>query len=223
MKMGEGGTLSDDPFPGRLPTSHERMTGLPWNASYHDGVAPWDIGRPQPAIVRLAAKGGFAGTVLDAGCGSGENTLYIASLGLAVLGIDVADTALAIARAKAAGRGIKAEFAAADALQLEVLGRKFDMVMDCGLFHTFNGDERLTYVASLASVIQIGGTAYVLCFSDIGPETGPHPVRQQDLKAAFEPSNGWNVVAIEPDRLQTNFHKNGAPAWLAIIKRIPVR
>ena len=77
------------------------MTGLPWDASYHDGPAPWDIGRPQPAIVRLAAEGRFAGAVLDAGCGTGENALHVASLGLSVLGVDVAETALAIARAKA--------------------------------------------------------------------------------------------------------------------------
>src|ERR1022692_685946 len=51
--------LTDDPFNGRHPTSHERMTGLPWDASYHDGPAPCDLGRPQPAIVRLASEGGF--------------------------------------------------------------------------------------------------------------------------------------------------------------------
>jgi 2-polyprenyl-3-methyl-5-hydroxy-6-metoxy-1,4-benzoquinol methylase len=49
--------------------------------------------------------------VLDAGCGTGENALHIASLGLSVLGVDVAETALAIAREKAADRGTQAEFA----------------------------------------------------------------------------------------------------------------
>src|SRR5262245_38183326 len=77
----QGGTKLSDPFAGRQPTSHERMSGQPWDASYHGGPAPWDIGRPQPAVVRLAAAGGFAGEVLDAGCGTGENTLHIASLG----------------------------------------------------------------------------------------------------------------------------------------------
>jgi SAM-dependent methyltransferase len=170
--------------------------------------------------VRLASKGGFAGTILDAGCGTGENALHLASLGLSVLGVDVAETALAIARAKAADRGIKVEFAAADAFELERLGRKFDTVLDAGLFHTFDGDERPIYVKSLASVTENDGTLYVLCFSDEGPEAGPHPISQEELKAAFNPSAGWNVVAIEPDRVQTNFHDHGAPAWLATIKRI---
>ena len=197
------------------------MTGLPWDASYHDGVAPWDIGRPQPAIVRLAFKRGFDGAVLDAGCGTGENALHIASLGLSVLGVDVAETALAIAREKARDRGIKVEFALADAFQLEQLGRKFDTVLDCGLFHTFDGDERARYVVSLAAVTEYQGTLYMLCFSDDGPDIGPHPISQQELRAAFNPSTGWNLAAIEPDRIHTRFHDSyGAPAWFATIKRI---
>jgi SAM-dependent methyltransferase len=210
---------ADDPFGGRRPTSHERMTGLPWDASYHDGPAPWDIERPQPAIVRLASEGGFAGAVLDAGCGTGENALHLASLGLPVLGVDVAETALAIAREKAVDRGIHVEFAAADALRLERLGRRFATVLDCGLFHTLDGDERSGYVTSLASVTEHGGTLYVLCFSDDGPGTGPHPVSREELRAAFDPANGWNCATIEPDRVRTRYHEDGAPAWLATIRR----
>ncbi|MGP0097348.1 MAG: class I SAM-dependent methyltransferase [Terriglobales bacterium] len=196
------------------------MTGLPWDASYNDGPPPWDIGQPQPAIVRLASEGGFVGAVLDAGCGTGENAFLVASLGLSVLGVDVAETALAIARGKAHDRGIEVEFAGADAFHLERLGRRFDTVLDCGLFHTFGGDERPGYVASLASVTEHNGTLHVLCFSDDGPDTGPHPVRQEELRAAFNPSNGWNVAAIGADRIHTRYHDHGAPAWLATIKRI---
>jgi len=170
--------------------------------------------------VRLASEGGFAGAVLDAGCGTGENTLYVASLGLSVLGVDVAETALATARAKADDRGIEVELAAADAFELERLGRRFEMVLDCGLFHTCDADERPGYVASLASVTEQGGTLYVLCFSDDGPDTGPYPVRQDELRAAFNPGAGWSVAAIEPERIETRYHNEGAPAWLATIKRI---
>ena len=206
-------------FGGRQPTSHERLAGQPWDASYHHGPAPWDIGRPQPAVERLAAAGGFAGPVLDAGCGTGENALHVAALGLPVLGIDVAETAVAIARAKAADRGIEVEFAAADAFELQRVRRRFETVLDCGLFHTFDGDERPRYVASLASVIRPEGTLYVLCFSDDGPDAGPHPISQQELSAAFDPDDGWHVTAIERDRVQTRFHRDGAPAWLATITR----
>jgi SAM-dependent methyltransferase len=208
---------ADHPFGGRRPTSHERMTGLPWDASYRDGPAPWDIGRPQPAVARVAADGGFVGAVLDAGCGSGENALHLAALGLSVVGVDVAETALAIARETAGHRGLDVEFAACDAFGLHRLGRTFETVLDCGLFHTFDVDERPAYVTSLDAVTERDATLYVLCFSDEGPDPGPHPVGRDELSSAFR--TGWSVVAIEPDRIQTRYHDDGAPAWLATIKR----
>jgi SAM-dependent methyltransferase len=207
-------------FDGRQPTSHERSSRQPWDASYQDGPAPWDIGTPQPAVVRLVSAGGFAGAVLDAGCGTGENALLIASTGLQVLGVDVAETALASARAKARDRCIEAEFIAADAFQLERLDRRFETVLDCGLFHSFDADERLRYVTNLASVTEHAGTLYVLCFSDDGPGTGPHPVTDDELSAPFNHSTGWVVTAIQRDRILTRFHDlGGAPAWLATIER----
>ncbi len=174
--------------------------------------------RPAAAGGRsLAAEGAFSGVVLEAGCGTGENALHLASLGLSVVGVDVAETALAIAREKAAARGLDVEFTPADAFALERLGRRFDTVLDCGLFHTFDESERPRYVASLASVIEHGGALYLLCFSDDGPETGPHPVSEDELRTAF---HGWNVVAVERDRLQTRFHDDGVSAWVATIRRI---
>ncbi|MFE9581285.1 class I SAM-dependent methyltransferase [Nocardia sp. NPDC006044] len=197
------------------------MTGLPWDASYQDGPAPWDVGGPQPAIARVAAEGGIAGAVLDVGCGSGENALHVAALGFSVLGVDVAETALAIAREQAVARGIEAEFAVADAFHLERLGRRFGTVLDSGMFHTCDSDERPGYAASLAAAAERGATLYVLCFSDIGPDPGPHPVGRDELRGAFEAGGQWNVVAIEPDRVLTRFHgDDGAPAWFATIERI---
>jgi len=209
----------EDPFGGREPTSHERMTGRPWDASYHDGPAPWDVGRPQSVVVRLAADGAFAGAVLDAGCGTGENALHIAASGLPVLGVDVAETAIASATRKADERGIEAEFAVADAFELERLGRRFETVFDCGLFHSFDGEERARYVASVASVTEHGGTLYVLCFSDVGPETGPHPVSEAELRVAFAPGTGWEIAEIEAVRIETRFHDHGASGWLARVTR----
>jgi SAM-dependent methyltransferase len=214
------GVRPDDSY-GRQPTSHERRAGRPWDASYLDGPAPWDIGEPQAAIVRLAGNGAFAGPVLDAGCGTGENALHVAALGLHVLGVDVAEAALSIAREKTVARGIDAEFVVADALHLERLGRAFATVLDCGLFHTFDSDERRAYAESLASVTSRGGHLYVLCVSDVGPGTcGPHPISQDELRAAFNRSSGWSIASVSPDRIQTRFDAQGAPAWLAKMRRI---
>ena len=218
--MSKQSETTDDSFGARTPTSHERLSGRHWDASYHDATAPWDIGRPQPTIVRLTSDVQLAGPVLDAGCGTGDNALHLAALGYSVLGFDVAETALATARRKARDLGLEVAFIAADALQLTRLGRTFKTVLDSGLFHTFDTDEQGEYAASLASVTEHGGTAYVLCFSDEGPHLGPHPISREALRLAFSHANGWNVVNIEPDRVHSRFHENGAPAWFATIKRI---
>lgn len=211
----------NDPFRGRALTSHERLAGRPWDASYQEGPPPWEIGQPQPAIVRLASRVRFDGPVLDAGCGTGEHALHVASLGLMVWGVDVAETAIAVAREKAHDRGLEVEFALADALHCERLGRLFKTVLDCGLFHTFDAEERTQYATSLASVTEHEGTLYMLCFSDEGPDVGPHPISQEDLRTAFCLGNGWKVAAIESERIMTRFHDSGgAPAWIATINRI---
>jgi SAM-dependent methyltransferase len=214
------GVRADYSYSERQPTSHERRAGQPWDASYLDGPAPWDTEHPQPAILRLAGEGAFTGAILDAGCGTGDNALHIASLGLHVVGVDVAETALSIARKKAVDRGMDADFVVADAFHLDRLGRVFDTVLDCGLFHTFDSDEQRDYATSLASVTSRGANLYVLCFSDVGPGTGPHPISQEELRAAFKRSGGWSVASVSPDRMQTRFDAHGAPAWLAKIERI---
>ncbi len=211
-----------DPYRGRRPTTHERMAGRSWDMSYVDGPAPWDIGRHQPAVVRLASKGGFTGPVLDAGCGTGENALFLASQGLEVVGVDVADTALAMARAKANDRRLGAEFAAIDAFHLSRLDRKFRTVLDCGLFHSLDSDEREAYATSLTSVTGSDALLFLLCFSDVGSDPGPHPVTQQELRAVFTPDRGWEVVAIDADCLETRLREHCLPAWLLRARRVPI-
>jgi SAM-dependent methyltransferase len=202
----------------RQPTAHERMAGQSWDASYWDGPAPWDVGHAQAVIARLADEGAFHGSMLDAGCGTGENALYIAARGADVLGVDVAETAIGMARAKAAERGIaNAEFAVADALQLHTLGRTFDGVVDVGLFHSLDGEERARYVAGLAAVTRPGATVYVLCFRDEGDDQGPHPVSRAELSAAFA---DWTIESIDSERVETRFHDHGAPAWLTKVTRV---
>jgi SAM-dependent methyltransferase len=205
----------------REPTSHERQAGQWWDESYRGGTAPWDIGRPQAPFQRLADEGRWRGTVLDAGCGSGEHTLLAASLGLPALGVDVAETALAMALAKWKERGGPAEFAEADALHLERLGRTFDTVLDCGLFHTFDGEEQRAYVASLAAATEPGATLFVLCFRPGAPTSeGPHPVTEAELRAAFAPEHGWRLDAVEESQDEVTFDPGAFPAWLLTAERV---
>jgi cyclopropane fatty-acyl-phospholipid synthase-like methyltransferase len=192
-----------------------------WDASYTAGTpAPWDIGRAQPAFVRLADEGRLTGRLLDAGCGTGENALLAAARGADVTGVDVAPAAIARARAKASGRGLTARFEVADVLDLGRLGLTVDTVIDSGVFHVFGDDDRARYVASLAAVLRPAGACYLMCFSDRQPGSwGPRRVRAAELHAAF--SDGWTVESITAGTFEIN-PMNGTTqvqAWLAATRR----
>ena len=194
-----------------------------WDESYAASAPPpWDIGRPQPAFVRLADQGLLSGRVLDSGCGTGEQTLLAAAHGADAVGIDASGRAIQRAREKAAERGLVARFEVGDALRLADLGLTFDAIIDSGVFHVFDDENRARYVASLASVLRPGGCCYLICFSDRQPgNAGPRRVSQEELRAAF--SHGWAVVSIEAAAFELNRSGLGIPsaqAWLASIRRV---
>lgn len=48
----------------------------------------------------------------------------------------------------------------------------------------------------------------MLCFGDEGPDTGPDPIGEEQLRGSFNSSHGWDVAAIKPDRIQTRYHSS---------------
>ncbi|MDP9299995.1 MAG: class I SAM-dependent methyltransferase [Actinomycetota bacterium] len=197
------------------------MSGPPDQRGFDEmyaGVPPWDIGRAQPEVVRIADAGGFAEPLIDVGCGTGENALELASRGLEALGIDASPRAIEAAKTKASERGLSAEFLVADALSLGSLGRRFRSALDCGVFHVFEDRERPDYVASLASALEPGGVLHLLCFSDLQPGSfGPRRVTQQELRDSF--ADGWDVREIVAATFVTNLPELQAKAWRATIVR----
>jgi SAM-dependent methyltransferase len=186
----------------------------------YEGVPPWEIGRPQPAFLALADEGLIYGSVLDAGCGTGELTLELATRGHDSWGVDASRLAIQKATEKASSRGISATFRQGDALLLPELGRTFDTVVDCGLFHIFSDLGRERYLASLAKVMAPGGVLHVLCFSDQEPDRrGPRHISERELRHAFR--RGWHVARVAEARFVSLFHPDGARAYLATIMRVP--
>ena len=202
------------------------MSSLPRRETFVSMYAkkpPWDIGRPQPAFVEAAGRG--TGTVLDAGCGTGETALFFAGRGHPVLGIDFLDFPIQEARRKVKERGSSAEFVRMDALTLADLDRQFDSVIDSGLFHVFSDDDRVRYVAGLAHVLEPGGRLFLMCFSDEEPGTeGPRRVSRKELYDAF--AVGWQVESVQPVQIEINpeftevqFSEGGPKAWFAVVRR----
>ncbi len=183
------------------------------------GTPPWDIGRPQTEFVKLARTGELRGSVLDVGCGTGENAIYFASLGFEVLGLDSARRAVEKAKKKALERGARAEFAVGNALHLGRLGRTFDTVTDCGLFHTFSDEERVVFVESLGVAMKRTATYFVLCFSDKEPDWGgPRRLTEGEILEAFR--NGWKVNYVREAKFSSTFNEQGGEALLSSITRL---
>ena len=194
-----------------------------WDEAYSgEAPPPWDIGRPQPAFARLADQGLLAGRVLDSGCGTGENTLLAAAHGADRLGVDLSARAIARARAKAAERGLAGPFETGDVLRLGDLGLTFDTIIDSGVFHVFDDEDRARYVASLA----------------VGAEPG-RPLLPDLLQRP--PARGVRAAPGEPGRAARRLRRRvvrrqhrgrdlraqpglvgipSAQAWLAVIQRL---
>jgi cyclopropane fatty-acyl-phospholipid synthase-like methyltransferase len=127
--------------------------------SVYNGRPPWDTGRPQTEFIQLEQAGEIVGSVLDVGCGTGENALE---------------------------RHLTVKFLSLNVLELHTLGRTFDTVIDSGLFHVLSDEERALFVDNLATVIHRGGTYFMLCFSELEPEGyGPRRITQAEIKNSF--------------------------------------
>jgi SAM-dependent methyltransferase len=191
--------------------------------SAYAGQAPWDIDKPQPALVAVADQ--ITGSILDAGCGTGENALYFAGLGYKVTGIDFLAEPIERAKQKATERNLKGNFLVMDALALKSLPEVFDSAIDSGLFHVFDDADRRRYVEGLATVLRSGGRLFLLCFSDEEPGTqGPRRVSRREIEEAF--ADGWTIETIEPIRFEVRsdlenlrFSAGGPKAWFSVIRR----
>ncbi len=188
----------------------------------YTGKPPWDIGKPQPVFQAAADK--VTGSILDAGCGTGENALFFAGRGHAVTGIDFLGGPIAEAKAKAVERGLSATFLVKDALKLEEWTERFDSVIDSGLFHVFADADRIKYVHGLETVLSPGGRLLLACFSDQVPgDAGPRRVKKEELRDAF--AEGWEIESIELTQFQVRpeamalFMGEGPKAWFMVARR----
>ena len=182
---------------------------ISWEDAYKT-TPPWDIGHSQPAFVEIVENGELTKTtVLDVGCGTGENALYFAQKGFSVVGIDLSTRAISRAKEKAVERKLKVDFRVANALSLEYANDNFDNAIDSGLFHTFNDADRITFAREIARVLATNGRYFMLCFSDKEPTNwgGPRRINREEIEATF--SQLFKINYIIDSAFATRIHNKG--------------
>jgi len=196
-----------------------------WNAHYAAGELPWDSSEADPNLVELVRSGVVAkGRVLEIGCGTGTNALWLASQGFEVLALDLAPLAVERARAKAAAAPRDAaescSFEVHDFLNGEPPPGSFQLVFDRGCFHVFDDSkDQLTFAARVGKLLANGGHWLSLLGSTEGParEMGPPRRSAREILQAIEPA-----VELVQLRAMDFDGPPGAPppkAWFCLSRR----
>ena len=165
---------------------------------------PWSIGEPQPEIAALIEQGKFRGEVLDVGCGEAAVDLYLAERGFTTVGLDLAPTAIELARAEAAKRGLtNASLEVADISAFGGYDGRFNTIVDSTLFHSIPVELREGYQQSIVRAAAPGASYFVLVFDRAGLPNGPaNPVTEDELRDVV--SKYWVIDEIRPARIHAN-------------------
>jgi SAM-dependent methyltransferase len=166
---------------------------------------PWSIGEPQPELATLIEQGKFHGDVLDAGCGEAAISLHLAEQGVTTVGLDQSPTAVELAKAEAAKRGLtNATFDVADISSFSGYDGRFGTIVDSTLFHSMPVELREGYQQSIVRAAAPGASYFVLVFDKSGMPDGPaHPVTEDELRGIV--SKYWVIDEIRPARIHGVF------------------
>ena len=191
-----------------------------WDQRYVDDEIPWDSGEPDVHLQRVIEEHDIgSGGALEIGCGTGTNAIWLARQGFDVTGVDISQTAIARAEAKAAEAGVDCHLVAADFLDDPVPGGPFEFAYDRGVFHVFDGaDERSRFAARVADLLADDGMWHSLIGSTDGPprETGPPRRSAREIVSAVEPH--FEILELRATSFDQGRHSE-ARAWVLVARR----
>lgn len=197
-----------------------RVGAVDWDDRYASKDTPWDTGEPDSNLVELVRSGELApGRLIEIGCGTGTNALWLAAQGFDVTAVDLASRAIEIARAKADAAGARVRFLRHDVLAAPLPGGPYDAAFDRGVLHVFDErTERDRFVERVTSALRVGGRWLCLAGSTEGPERDHGPPRRsaRDLVDAIEPHLAISTlrsIVFEGDLPSI------AQAWLLVARR----
>ncbi len=140
---------------------------MSWDAEYHKYKQIWG---EQPSALaleaakRLVYRKGKPLRVLDVGCGYGRDSIFIAkSLGFRVLGIDISEEAIEMAR----GNALKAEAKKADfkIIDFRDIDSYFDVVLISNLYHLLSPDGRRDLATHITRLLGPEGILFMNAIS----------------------------------------------------------
>ncbi|MBC9727491.1 class I SAM-dependent methyltransferase [Streptomyces sp. TRM68367] len=172
----------------------ESAQNVPW--------VPWNIGEPQPKLAELEPQGVFRSDVLDAGCGVGVTSLFLARLGYTVVGLDSAPSAIAAAQQATEGHDLPVTLDVADLTTLQGYEGRFRAVVDSGTIPAVSDDKRADYLACLARSTTDDATLSILTFArdarSVMPK-GPTLFSADELATLVE--KDWEIDRLEPSSI----------------------
>ena len=153
-----------------LQAEHD-MKQVDMDRIYRDvplGEIPWNR-ETLPEVLFELVKGEKVKPcrTVDLGCGTGNYAISLASMGFAVTGIDVSETAIKIAKENAKNRGVQCRFLVADVLgDLEEVDGTFDFAYDWELLHHVFPEKRRRYAENVYRILNTEGKYLSVCFSE---------------------------------------------------------
>jgi len=162
-----------------------------WEQRYAKDDIPWDLGAPDPYLHAFVSDYAIqTGSVLEIGCGTGTNAVWMAQQGLDVYATDVSPTAVARAKTTVEAAGVDCVVKRLDFLHDPLPERRFDVVYDRAVFHVFRPvAERERFVQRAAQSLVPGGLWHSLLGSTDGPDRDVGPPRRSavEIATAIEP------------------------------------
>lgn len=173
---------------------------------YRAGYTPWEGHALDRGLRKLVESDHGVtlapGTALDVGCGTGDNSIYLAQNGWQVTGVDFAPRALRAARTKAAAGKVSVRFVCADIAELSAagLGDDFSLVVDSGCIHAMNDHDRAVYVEQVNAVTGLNSRLLIVAYAP-GALFGVRGIDEVEIHRLFAPE--WELLTAgeEPDYL----------------------
>jgi SAM-dependent methyltransferase len=200
------------------------MPDRDWQTHYESGTPPWETGQTSQELARVIAEQKIEPCrVIELGCGSGINAVWLAQEGFDVTALDFTPLAIEKARQRAAVAGVPVRFVQADVLNLTAEFEPFPFFFDRGCYHCVRSENVQAYVQTLRKVTAPGSLGLILAGNAKEPSPpgqGPPVVTSEEIHAELAPA--FDIVALREFRFDAADKSVAGPlAWSCLLRRKP--